>query len=182
MPVHPFTQQAACFTDVHGITGRADDGVHDVGGSARELSLWAGKWDNTSLLGQRVGFAPGRIAGKDASCSFALVGFSQASPSGSKAGDKRQGAAQKLSAAGRSLVRSGQICQSVGSVEAVVDSTCRQGAPSLHWSPACEFVRLPGGGWFGLPLVVSLLVLLDTIGFAKTLLAPQTVRPVRLGH
>ena len=45
-----FTQQAARFTDVHGITGRADDGVHDVGGSARELSLWTGKWDNASLL------------------------------------------------------------------------------------------------------------------------------------
>ena len=32
-------------------------------------------------------------------CSFDLVGFSQASPSRKKAGDKRQGAAQKLSAA-----------------------------------------------------------------------------------
>ena len=113
-------------------------------------------------------------------CSFALVGFSPASPSGSKAGDKRQGADQRLSAAGLSLVRSGQIYQSVGSVEPVVDSTCRQGAPCLHWSPACEFVRLPGGGWFGLPPVVSLLVLFDTLGFAKTLLAPQTVHPV--GH
>ena len=72
MPIHPFAQQAARFTNVHGITGRADDGVHDVGGSARELSLWAGKWDNTSLLGQWAGFAPGRIAGKGASC-FAAV-------------------------------------------------------------------------------------------------------------
>ena len=68
MPIHPFAQQAARFTNVHGITGRADDGVHDVGGSARELSLWAGKWDNTSLLGQWAGFAPGRIAGKGARC------------------------------------------------------------------------------------------------------------------
>ena len=39
MPIHPFTQQAARFTEVHGITGRAGDGIHDVGGAARELSL-----------------------------------------------------------------------------------------------------------------------------------------------
>ena len=72
MPIHPFTQQAARFTDVHCISGRADDGVHDVGGSARELSLWAGKLDNASLLGQWAGFAPGRIAGKGTSCFAAL--------------------------------------------------------------------------------------------------------------
>ena len=72
MPIHPFTQQAARFTNVHDITGRADDGEHDFGGSARELSLWAGKWENTSLLGQWAGFAPGCIAEKGVSC-FAAV-------------------------------------------------------------------------------------------------------------
>ena len=53
--------------------GYASDGVHNVGGAARELSLWAAKRDNTSLLDQRAGFAPGRIAGKGASCFTAVL-------------------------------------------------------------------------------------------------------------
>ena len=73
MPIHTFTQQAARFADVHGITGCAGDGVHNrVGGAASELSLWAWKRDNASLLDQRAGFAPGRIAEKGGSC-FAAV-------------------------------------------------------------------------------------------------------------
>ena len=69
MPIHTFTQQAARFADVHGITGCAGD---DVGGAARERSLWAGKRDNASLLDQWAGFTPGRITEKGASC-FAAV-------------------------------------------------------------------------------------------------------------
>ena len=49
MPIHTFTQQAARFANVHGITGCAGDGVHNFGGVASELSLWAGKRDNLSL-------------------------------------------------------------------------------------------------------------------------------------
>ena len=41
MPIHTFTQQAARFADVHGITGCAGDDVNNVGGAARERSLWA---------------------------------------------------------------------------------------------------------------------------------------------
>ena len=133
-----------------------------------------------------AGFAPAHIARKGASC-FTVVpllwsGYHKQVPQVRRPAIRDKGPIKNSPQRGRSLVRSGQICQSVGSVEAVVDSTCRQGAPCLHWSPACEFVRLPGRGWFRLPVVVSLLVLLDTLGFAKTLLAPQTVRPVRLGH
>ena len=68
MPIHTFTQQAARFADVHGITGCAGDDVDSVGGAARERSLWAGKRDNARLLDQRAGFTPGRITNKGASC------------------------------------------------------------------------------------------------------------------
>ena len=72
MPIHTFTQQAARFADVHGITGCSGDDVNNVGGAARERSLWAGKRDNASLLDQRAGFTPGRITEKGPSC-FAAV-------------------------------------------------------------------------------------------------------------
>ena len=70
---HSYVHAASSlFANVHGITGCAGDGVHNVGGAARELSLWAGKRDNASLLDQRAGFSPGRIAGKGASCFTAF--------------------------------------------------------------------------------------------------------------
>ena len=80
MPIHTFMQQADRFADVHGITGCTGDDVNNVGGAAREHSLWAGKKDNASLLDQRAGFTPGRITEKGhgqlfRGCSFALVGF-----------------------------------------------------------------------------------------------------------
>ena len=75
MPIHTFTQQAARFADVHGIAGCAGDGVHNVGGAASELSLWAGKRDKASLLDQRAGCAPGRIAEKVAAVSRLFLCF-----------------------------------------------------------------------------------------------------------
>ena len=55
MPIYTFTQQAARFADVHGITRCAGDDENNVGGAARERSLWAGKRDNASaslIIGQ----------------------------------------------------------------------------------------------------------------------------------
>ena len=71
--------------------------------------------------------------------------------------DKRA-AVQQIPAAGRLLEGLGGICRPGGPVEAVVDSTCEQGAPCLHCSPVCGFVGLPGGGCCELPPVLCCLM------------------------
>ena len=81
MPVHSLSQQTARFEDLHSNTGCAGDGVHNVSGATRELSLWARWSHNASLIAGKHPAVPPLFV------DLGRVLYLQASSAGSKAGD-----------------------------------------------------------------------------------------------